>query len=392
MINGHVHADWTALSDAFADVLDQDAAGASVAIVHNGELVVDLWGGADPIGGMPWDRDSVTMAFSAAKGVVALLAAMEIEAGRLEPDSPVARYWPEFAAEGKTAITVRDVLTHVAGIPVLPLDTTDDLLSPQTLAGRLAASPPAYPPRSARIYHILSYGVVVAELLRRITGLDIGALLQERIAIPLSASLWLGAPESIDRRYLPAIMGPVESAPAPTSIEGDAGAAILAGYRSTAQVIPLFERANGVVGTEPMNGAEFRRSQIAGGGLVADARSLARMYGACTAPVDGVRLLSDATVSAVSADQLGGIPEPTYLPGAVPTTRWGLGFEISHVHCRMLGEGSFGHAGMGGRLAFAHAPTRLGFAFVGQRMLFPTPGADPRWQRLLGAVESVLGD
>lgn len=394
MIYGDVHPRWQSLREAFASVLDADEAGASVAIVHRGELVVDLWGGTDPLSGTPWDRDSLTIAFSAAKGVVAILAAMEVEAGRLDPDRTVSTYWPEFGAAGKETITVRDVLTHVAGIPVLPLESISDLRDPIAMAERLAGEAPSYRPRSARIYHILSYGVIVGELLRRVTGLEIGALLQEKIAEPLHASLWLGLPESADQRYLPALMDSIETAPAPTptSVEGDAGAAVLAGYRATEQIIPLFVRENGVIGTEPMNGLEFRRAQVAGGGLVTNARALARVYGACTSEVDGVRLLSDETVRRVSVDQLGGVPEPTYLPGAVPTTRWGLGFEISHVHAPMLGEGSFGHAGMGGRLAFAHAPSRLGFAFVGQRMTFPPPGADPRWTALLSAVADVLAD
>ncbi len=392
MIYGDVHPRWQSLRDAFATVLDADDAGASVAIVHRGELVVDLWGGTDPLSGTPWDHDSLTLAFSAAKGIVALLAAMEVEAGRLDPDHTVSTYWPEFGAHGKDTITVRDVLTHVAGIPVLPLESIADLRDPIALAARLAQEPPSYRPRSARIYHILSYGVIAGELLRRVTGLEIGALLQEKIAEPLHASLWLGLPPSADDRYLPALMDPIETAPAPTSVEGDAGAAVLAGYRATDQIIPLFVRENGIQGTEPMNGFEFRRAQVAGGGLVTNARALARVYGACTAEVDGVRLLSDETVQLVSRDHLGGVPEPTYLPGAVPTTRWGLGFEISHAHAPMLGEGSFGHAGMGGRLAFAHAPSQLGFAFVGQRMTFPPPGADPRWRALLAAVEGVLAD
>lgn len=390
MVHGEVHPRWLPVRRAFADVIADGEAGAALSIVHDGETVLDLWGGSDPTDGTPWRQDSATLGFSAAKGIVALLAAMEIEAGRLDPSARVADYWPEFAAAGKGEITVGDVMTHVAGIPVLPLDSVDDLLDPLPLAARLAASPPSYPPRSARIYHILSYGVVLAEVLRRITGRDIGALLQARIADPLGASLWLGMPEAADPRFRRALMDPVESPPEPGPIDGAVGAAIRASYLSTAQIIPLFERVDGVIGTEPMNGPGFRRAQVPGGGLVTDARSLARAYGACTATVDGVRLISDDTARLVSADHLGGIPEPTYLPGTVPTTRWGLGFEISHRHCRMLGEGSFGHAGMGGRLAFAHLPSRLGFAFVGQRMLFPEPGADPRWSRLLGAVESVL--
>lgn len=390
MIRGDVHPRWQRLADAFERVLDHDAAGASVAIVHDGELVVDLWGGADPLTGRPWDADSVTIAFSAAKGITALLVAMQIQAGHLDPDAPVTRYWPEFGAAGKESITVRDVLTHVAGVPVLPIDTVADLLDARALAERLAPEPPAYAPRSARIYHVLSYGTILGELLRRVTGEDIGTLLRSHVGEPLDAALWFGSPADVDARFRPGLMGPVESPPPPPD-DGPDAAALGAGYRSTEQIIPLFERVDAVPGTEAMNSVAFRRAQLAGGGLVADARSLARVYGACVAPVGGVRLLSDETVSLVSRDHLGGVREPVYLPGAIPASTWGLGFEIAHPACPMLGPGSFGHAGMGGRLAFAHAPSRLGFAFVGQQMEFPPPGTDERWAVLLSAVEATLG-
>lgn len=390
-VHGEVAPGWEPLAEAVADVLDTDAAGAAVAIVHDGNLVVDLWGGTDPLSSRAWERDSVVLTFSAAKGMVALLVAQQVQAGTIDPGAPVARYWPEFAAAGKQEITVSDVLTHVAGVPVLPLHGLTDLLDPVDLAARLAPEPPAYPPRSARIYHILSYGTILAEVLRRVTGRGLGDLLSTHVSSPLGASMWFGTPASAEPRVLLSLMGPVEPAPLPEVTTGPSAVACEAAYRSTAQIIPIFERVDDQIGTEMMNTASFRAAQIGGGGLVSDARSLALAYGACVAPVDGVRLLDDETVALVSADHLGGIGEPVCIAGAGTTTRWGLGFEISHPANPMLGPGSFGHAGMGGRLAFAHAPSRLGFAFVGQRMSFPAPGDDPRWHRLLAATAAVIG-
>lgn len=391
MLHGETRPGWERLGDAFAEVLAADAAGAALAIVHDGELVVDLWGGTDPLAERAWERDSVVLAFSAAKGMVALLVAMQIEAGHLDPQAPVARYWPEFGVAGKSEITLHDVLTHTAGVPVLPISGLADLLDPVALAGALASEPPAYPPRTARVYHILSYGTILAEVLRRVTGLGLGALLAERVATPLGGSLWFGMPPAADSRYRPSLMGPVESAPPPDVVTGPQAAACQAAYVSAEQIIPLFERVDAVLGSETMNSPDFRRAEIGGGGLVSDARSLARVYGACVAEVDGVRLLQPATVERVSRDNLGGIAEPVCRAGAATTTRWGLGFEIAHDLCPMLGPGSFGHAGMGGRLAFAHAPSRTGFAFVGQRMTFPQPGTEPRWERLLAATSACLG-
>lgn len=390
MVHGEVRAGWEPVEQAFARVLDEDDAGAAIAIVRDGELVVDLWGGTDPLSGRAWEQDSVVLAFSAAKGMVALLVARQMQSGVLDAETPIAEYWPEFAAGGKSAITLRDVLTHVAGVPTLPLRGLDDLLDPVALAARLARLGPAYPPRSARVYHVLSYGTILGEVLRRVTGRGLGDLLRDEVGRPLNASMWFGTPRSEDRRVLPSLMGPVEPAPLPDVTSGPSAAACRAAYESTAQIIPLFERVGGEIGTETMNTATFRGAAIGGGGLVSDARSLARAYGACVGVVDGVRLLDPDTVATVSTDQLRGIPEPVCRPDAATTTRWGLGFEIAHPANPMLGPGSFGHAGMGGRLAFAHAPSRLGFAFVGQRMAFPPPGEDSRWRRLLGATAQAI--
>lgn len=386
MIHGRVAPGFEPLQDAFAEVLREDDAGAALAVVRDGSTVVDLWGGVDPLSGRQWGTDSVTLAFSAAKGMVALLMALSIQQGELDPVAPVARYWPEFAAAGKGTITVADVLTHVAGLPSLPVSATAEFLDPLGLAARLAAVPPEYPPRSARTYHILSYGVIAGEILRRVTGRDAGTLLQERVAGRLGGALWLGLPPEQDGRYLPGLMEPVV---VPTPPLPGASAACWAAHRANAQITPLFERVDGALGSEPFNSPAFRRALVLGGGLVADARSLARAYGACVARVDGVRLLTDATVELASRDWQDGIAEPVCTPGAATTTRWGLGFEISHPLAPMLGSGSFGHTGMGGRLAFAHLPSRTGFAFLGQRMSFPAPGQDPRWHRLMAALRSV---
>lgn len=389
-MQGDTRPGWEGLADAFAQVLAEDAAGAALAIVHDGDLVVDLWGGADPLTGAEWKRDSLVLAFSAAKGMVALLITQQVQAGVLDPGAPVARYWPEFAAAGKGEITLRDVLTHVAGVPVLPLRGLEDLLDPVDLATRLALQPPAYPPRSSRVYHILSYGTILAEVLRRVTGRGLGELLRDEVAAPLDASMWFGTSDEAERRVLPSLMGPVEPAPTPELTTGPSAAACEAAYLATAQIIPIFERIKGQIGTETMNTASFRGAQVGGGGLVADARSLARVYGACVADVDGIRLLGADAAATASSDHLHGIEEPICRADAGTTTRWGLGFEISHPANPMLGPGSFGHAGMGGRLAFAHAPSRLGFAFVGQRMSFPPPGEDGRWKRLLAATADAL--
>ncbi|MFC8848045.1 serine hydrolase domain-containing protein [Micromonospora sp. NPDC057141] len=391
---GSVNPGWEPVRTAFDRVLHHDRAGASVAVVRRGQLVVDLWGGADPVSGQRWDEQSVTLGFSTAKGIVALLCAQEIQAGRLHPDQPVADSWPEFGAAGKAEITVGQVLTHTAGMVTVPARRPEELLDPAALTARLAEQPPDYRPGSARLYHVLSYGTILAEVLRRVTGRDIGQLVAERIAGPLGVSAWFGMPTEAERRYLPAVLEPVQPIGAtPAFADVPPMQRLLCGVRhqAQAQVVPLFVRRDGTAGSELVNSTAFRSAQIPAGGLVCDARALALVYGACLSPISqvgsgSVRLLDEASVAQVATDHLRGIAEPRCEGTAVPTDRWGLGFEISHRACPMLGPGSFGHAGMGGRLGFAHRGSAIGFGFVAQRMRFPTDGVDPRWRVLLRAV------
>lgn len=380
------------MRDAFRANVDAGLeAGASLAISVGGRPVVDLWGGVDPLSGRTWQRDSVTIGFSVAKGVASIAALQLVDDGRLELDAPVERYWPEFAQSGKGAITVREVLSHRAALPALDVDTIDDVLDWDRTISVLAAQAPQYDARRFFVYHALSFGFLVGELVRRTTGAWFGDYVHARIAAPLGLDLWIGTPPEVDARLLPGLTTDVADLPLPAATDDVCRAA----WRSTAQLLPIFRQVDGRPGTEPFNEPRFRAAVLPAGNAVTNARALARLYSACLGEIDGVRLLSPSVVEEAARDQADGIRKPDCAAPDVWSagTRqvWGLGFELGNPENPMLGPGSFGHSGMGGRLGFADPESGVSFGYVSQRMAYPAPGTlDPRWTSVLEAVRAAL--
>ena len=379
---------------AFAANLDEGLDdGASLCITVNGETVVDLWGGTDPITGRAFERDSVTIGFSVSKGVAAIALLQLVERGLIDLDTPVARYWPEFAAEGKGATTVRQLASHRAGLPVIDLDPITRVVDWNLATSTLAAQAPQYDTERYFAYHALSFGFLVGEVVRRVSGLPFDEYVQRHISGPLGLDLWVGQPESAESAYLPSITDDIDAGP--TIVVPDEPGICRSVALSTRQLLPIFRRVDGVLGSEPFNQHPFRAVPIPAGNAVTNARSLARMYAACLGEIDGVRLLGEQVVAEAARDQAAGIRKPDC--GATDPWQtgvqqlWGLGFEISNYENPMLGPGSFGHSGMGGRLGFAQLGSGVAFGYVSQRMLYPPAGTlDPRSSRILAAVTEVL--
>ncbi len=196
-VHGEVAPKFAAVRDAFArNFVEHGEVGAAFTAYVDGECVVDIWGGvADKAEGRPWDRDTLQLVFSCTKGATSVCANLLAERGELDIDAPVVEYWPEFAAEGKDAIPVRWLLSHEAGLVALDVElTAEDAYRWSPVVDALAAQAPLWEPGTAHGYHAVTFGWLVGEVVRRITGQSLGAFFAKDIAfvekidlVPLAA-------------------------------------------------------------------------------------------------------------------------------------------------------------------------------------------------------------
>jgi CubicO group peptidase (beta-lactamase class C family) len=323
--------------------------GLQVAVYWRGVPAVDAWAGETGMG-KSVGPDTLFPVFSVTKGLTATLVHQAVEAGLLAYDRPIAADWPEFAAAGKAAITLRQVLNHSAGLPCLPRLPPDDVLRDRALlADALARRAPDFPPGARAEYHAITMGVILGEVLERVTGRRFSDLLADNICRPLGRpDLHVGLPESEDFR-----VARLEE-PAPTPLAPDPAAA-------PDWLGPLHDLMN--------RPSMWRSCQPATSGLVT-ARALARHYAALLpGGVDGVTLLRPETVEAACADQhltlADGAPSP-----------WGLGYNRYPQHAAPGAETpAFGHGGHGGSVGFADPSRGLAVALVKNR-LGPHPAVD----------------
>jgi CubicO group peptidase (beta-lactamase class C family) len=385
-IHGAADHGYSNVARAFADNFARhDELGAAVVIYVDGKKVVDLWGGiADQRAGRPWTLDTPAVVFSVTKGVLAICAYRLQGQGRLDLDAPVARYWPEFGAGGKSDITVRMLLTHQAGLSALDGDLTrEEALSWDPVIRAIERQRPLWPPGSGYSYHTMTYGWLIGEVIRRITGSTPGAFLRTEICGPMGLDFWIGAPPSVIERA--ARLEPPLSDPDPelaaVILDWLAGEphADRAGTASGAYAFPIKD------GEVTFNAPDIQRAEVPGANGLGTADSLARMYGACVAEVDGVRLMSraqveDALVVRSAGRQVFGPPDRG--------ERWGTGFTLDCAPMPLLGPRSFGHGGAGGDMAFGDAEHKVGFAYINNRM---GGIGDPRATLLITALRSRPG-
>jgi CubicO group peptidase (beta-lactamase class C family) len=373
---------------------ERSEVGAAVCVTLEGETMVDLWGGlADPTTGRAWERDTIGVIWSCTKGATALCAHVLVTRGALDLDAPVAKYWPEFAKNGKGAITVRVLLAHQAGLAAFSEPIPEDAYRDwEMIVDLLTEQEPLWAPGTRHGYHALTYGHLVGEVVRRVTGRSLGTFFREEIGEPLGLDLWIGLPEQHEHRVAPTI-------PAPFPEPGD--------------VIPTFYR---VAMTEPasvgarvlMNsGLVFapgwidaratHAAELPAFGGIGNARSLARMYRALAVggTVDGIQLVDGGGLAAMGAVASATSVDATML---VPT-RWSLGFVKSVDNSArepgdqdgvILAEDAFGHVGMGGSIGFADPRARASFGYTMNRQGMST-GLDARAQSLIDATYSALG-
>ncbi|MFN8541951.1 MAG: serine hydrolase domain-containing protein [Thermomicrobiales bacterium] len=342
--------------------------GLQVAVYFQGEQVVDAWSGvADPATGRTVDGDTLFPVFSTTKGIVATVIHLLAERGIVEYDAPVARYWPEFAANGKAGITVRHALAHTAGVPQLPDGVTAaDLCDWDATCRGIAALEPLWEPGTATGYHALSYGWILGEVARRADGRPFDQIVREEICAPLGiVDLFVGIPDAVEDRVAPMEVDP-HAAPAPP-LPPDA----LANRAIPLTVQPL---------ADFINRPDTRRAVIPGGGGIMTARAIARHYAALTGDErDGTQLLPPARLRLATALQT----EATDLVAGT-AMRKALGYMLGMTGSpRSTRASAFGHGGAGGSEGFSDPEHRLAFGLTKNRRSSARPARAPptAWRR-----------
>lgn len=314
-IHGSCELRFEQLRTILADNIESGAdVGASVAVIHHGELVADLWGGwADEARTVPWSRDTITNVWSSTKTQMALCALMLADRGELDLDAPVATYWPEFGVNGKESVLVRHLLSHTSGVsgwdqPV----TVEDLYDWEKSTSMLARQAPWWEPGTASGYHALNQGHLVGEVIRRITGSTLGEFLRNEVTGPLDLDFHIG----LDPADFSRVANVIPPPPLPVDMtQLDPESVLVKTFTGPA---PTAETA----WTEP-----WRRADIGAANGHGNARSLAWAQSAITngGVVKGHRLISPATIERIFEVQSDGVDQVLMMP-----VRFGIGYALAN--------------------------------------------------------------
>ncbi|HAF69090.1 MAG TPA: esterase [Acidimicrobiaceae bacterium] len=360
-INGTASDGWEPLVEQFASNFDRfGELGASVCVTYEGETVVDLWAGDRDTDGNPWLEDTIAVVNSCTKGAVALACHLLADRGLLDLDAPVAEVWPEFAHGAKAAVTTRMMLNHTTGVAAfrdeLPEGSAFDW---DYMCDRVAAEEPWWSPGTRNGYHLMSFGWVAGELVRRASGLSLGTFFRKEVAEPAESDFWIGLPATEHHRVSPLMPfkpGPKEEFSAFTR----AFIADSDGLQARA-----WRNRGGAKGDSP----EVWSAELGGGGGITNARGLAKIYQACAvgdfvSPQQFERMRRVSVASERDAMLL--------LP-----TRFSEGFMLRMDNRRSFGgdtdsvnirEGAFGHVGAGGSIGFADPNIGLSMGYVMNQM------------------------
>ncbi len=373
-IHGYCDDKFTSVKQAFAaNFAAGSEVGASFAATIDGKFVVDIWGGyADEAQTRPWERDTIVCVFSTTKVMTSICALMLIDRGLLDPDAPVAKYWPEFAQSGKEAVLVRHILSHTAGLPALdrpvPMETTYDWNKAVAL---LASQKTWWEPGKDWGYHAFTMGHLVGEVVRRITGKTLGTFFRDEVAVPLGADFHIGLPNEHEPRV-------GEMIPPPEFKPGEPSYIAPGSMLYRAMGFPVFSalvsRTRG-----------WRAAEIPAGNGHGNARSVARVTAAvaCGGELDGVQLFGLPTIQKALEEQYYGTPQSFPLP-----IRFGLGFGLTSKEMP-IGPNSrvMYWGGYGGSIVVMDLDAKLSFSYVMNKMGgIPNPRPVP----IIGALYASL--
>lgn len=358
---------YESVAEAFLATLPKNGqSGAQLSVWKDGEPIIDLCGGvADSRSGRRFLPDTLSVVFSCTKGLASLLIGLLVERGEMPPlDSPVVDIWPEFGAHGKDRMSIADLLGHRAGLSATREDLAPEIAwDSLALADILAAQEPLWKPGESHQYHTVTHGALTAKLVLLATGQSIGTVFADLIASPLGADAWIGLPESEEQRVSYLIADPINEEE--KTLFDDKAPESLFWVERAANI-------NGPIGPDVYNQPEVHRAELPGAGGIATAHALAKIWSSTVASTDGLRLINDDTVRSLSFPRSMGAP---YFPGEPPYQSWGAGVMVPSEWQEYLSAESFGHDGAGGQVAFADPRSKIGFAYVTNRMGDPERGA-----------------
>lgn len=350
-------------------VANGDHIGYGVCVYHHGRKVADLWGGlADEDTKLPWNEDTMAVSFSTTKGLTATCLHILADRGLVGYEKPVSTYWPEFAQNGKDKITVYHLLTHQAGLAPVPGELSGaDLFDWDLVIKGIEEQAPAWEPGTESGYHAVTFGFLVGEVVRRVSGKRIGQFLADEVCAPLGLKdMYIGAPESVDAR--------IAKLKSRMTITTEMMQQLQERLAAGGPLIdPMLERAMGAkpgsMGTQDNGEAnqfdtpEAHRAEIPAANGIMTARDLARMY-ACLGnggELEGARLMSAERVRIMSKQQ-------TKRPDKIIMVEvgWALGYMTGGIEGWPQGprESAFGHAGLGGSIGFCDPEIGMAFGFT----------------------------
>jgi CubicO group peptidase (beta-lactamase class C family) len=392
-VHGQCDLCFREVREAFAEnFAKRGDVGAAVCVYLEGKPVVDLWGGYSDIArSRRWGQDTIVNVASTTKGMVALCAHILVERGFLDVDAPVALYWPEFAQADKADIQVRWLLSHRAGLPATRRDIpAQSLYDWHAITQALAETTPWWTPGTKHGYHAMTFGYLVGEVIRRISGRSVGQFFRAEVAGPLGADFFIGVPESEDARV-------AEILPDLPLLPGDRTIWDVIKRDPTSMAARAFSSLPRE--TEVRNTRAWRAAEIPASNGHTTARAVARIYGGLAdgGALNGVHLLRPSTIDAA-------IVEQSFGPDAILPypTRFGLGFALTIPQASREPSGgiatfgpnprAFGHQGAGGSIGFADPDARIGFGYVMNQFQTGTArNPDLRWGTLVKAVYTSLG-
>ena len=366
--------------------------GASIAVTLDGKTVVDLWGGvADAASGRPWEKDTKVVVWSSTKGATALCAHILVDRGELDLEAPVAKYWPEFAQSGKDTIPFRMLLNHQSGLaavrePLAPGDFNDW----EKMTTLIARQTPFWEPGTRHGYHAFTFGWLVGEVVRRVSGKSVGAFFRDEVAKPNGIDFWIGLPEELES----SVAGDIPPAP-------PAPGEPVSPFFIVAMTQPDSIPAKAVINTggyfpdpSQFDSRAAHAAEIPAAGGITNGRGLASMYallaGGAKRPIVSEKEI--ARMAAVSSAS--GVDATLMLP-----TRFTLGYAKAIDNRRisphpddsaLMSEEAFGHPGAGGSYGIADPKARMSIGYAMNKM-GAGAGFNPRGQSLVDATYRSLG-